>query len=123
MRQVLRLVVESEPDLSVVGTARDAESAIAAVPVVTPDIVLMDLQLPGLSGIEATRELSSQHPLVRVVVLSASCSRALVSRALAVGAWGYLLKEGSPEELLSGIRDVADGRRTLAAGARAVLEA
>lgn len=123
MRQVLQLVVESEPDLSVVGTARDAESAIAAVPVVSPDIVLMDVQLPGINGIEATHELSSLHPLVRVVVLSASCSHALVSGALAVGAWGYLLKEGSPEDLLAGIRAVVDGRRTLAAGARAVLEA
>lgn len=121
MRQVLELVVQSEPDLSVVGTARDAESAFAAVELTAPDIVLMDVDLPGMDGIAATRTLAARHPLVRVVVLSASCTRALVNDAIAAGAWGYLVKAGPPEELIDGIREVRRGRRSLAPSARALL--
>jgi DNA-binding NarL/FixJ family response regulator len=123
MRQVLRVVVEGEPDLCVVGSASDAESALAVIDELTPDVVLMDLELPGMNGIEATRQLVSVHPLVRVVMLSASCSRALVVGALTAGASGYLLKEGPPEQLLNGIRDVVCGHRPLAPTARALLDA
>lgn len=123
MRQVLEMVVDAEPDLSVVGSAADASLALAIVPDVAPDIVLMDLELPGMDGIEATRRLAREHPMVRVVMLSASCTQSGVADALGAGAWGYLLKEGAPEELLGGIREVVSGHRSLAANARAVLEA
>jgi DNA-binding NarL/FixJ family response regulator len=122
MRQVLGFVVESEPDLSVVGAARDAESAFTAVAETSPDIVLMDLTLPGMDGIAATRTLVSRHPLVRVVMLSASCTRVLVFDALGAGAWGYFVKDGPLEELLHGIREVSEGRRCLAASAQALLD-
>ena len=121
MRDVLDFVVGSQPDLSVVGSARDAESAFTSVEETSPDVVLMDLDLPGMDGIAATRELASRQPLVRVVMLSASCTRVLVTDALAAGAWGYFVKEGPPEELLHGIREVGRGRRTLATSARALL--
>lgn len=122
MREVLECAVESAPDLSVVGAARDAESAFTAVEETSPDIVLMDLALPGMDGIAATRTLVHQHPLVRVMVLSASCTRALVFDALAAGAWGYFVKAGPLEELLHGIREVSEGRRCLAATAQALLD-
>lgn len=123
MRQVLELVLDSEPDLSVVGTTPDAETALAILGSLLPQVVLMDLDLPGMDGIEATRQVALHHPLVRVVVLSASCTRSLVAAALDAGAWGYLLKEEPVDRLLAGIRAVCDGERTLAAPARALLDA
>ena len=123
MCEVLEFVVQSEPDLSVVGTACDAESALAAVEWALPDIVVMDVHLRGMDGIAATRALTSCHPEVRVVMLSASCTRTLVIDSFAAGAWGYLVKAGSPEELLSGIREVSQGRRSLAPSVQALLQA
>jgi len=121
MRQVLEIVVESDPDLSVVGTATCAESAFTVVDETSPDVVLMDLDMTGMDGISATRALALRHPLVRVVILSASCTRALVTDALAAGAWGYFVKEGSPHELLRGIHDVHRGQRALALSAQALV--
>lgn len=122
MCEVLEFVVQLEPDLSVVGTAPDAESALAAVEWALPDIVVMDVGLRGMDGITATRELTFRHPDVRVVMLSASCTRTLVTDSLAAGAWGYLVKAGPPEELITAIREVSQGRRSLAPSARALLE-
>lgn len=122
LRQVLELALDAEPDLRVVGASANAESALPAVAALLPDLVLMDLDLPGMDGIEATRQMSRRHPLVRVVVLTASCSRGLVVAALDAGAWGYLLKEDPLDQLLASIRAVRDGRRPLAAAARTLLE-
>ena len=122
MCEVLEFVVQLEPDLNVVGTAPDAESALAAVEWALPDIVVMDVGLGGMDGIAATRELTFRHPDVRVVMLSASCTRTLVTDSFAAGAWGYLVKTGPPEELITAIREVSQGRRSLAPSARALLE-
>ena len=122
MCEVLEFVVQLEPDISVVATAPDAESAFATVEWALPDIVVMDIHLRSMDGIAATRELASRHPEVRVVMLSASCTRALVTDSFAAGAWGYLVKAGPPDELISAIREVSQGRRSLAPSARALLE-
>lgn len=122
MCEVLEFVVQMERDLRVVGTTPDAESAFAAVEWALPDVVLMDIHLRGMDGIAATRELTSRHPDLRVVMLSASCTRTLVTDSFAAGAWGYLVKAGPPEELINAIREVSQGRRSLAPSARALLE-
>lgn len=122
LRQVLELALDAEPDLLVVGASPDAESALAAVADLRPDVVLMDLDLPGMDGIEATRQLTLRHPHVRVAVLTGACTRGLVVAALEAGARGYLLKEDPLDQLLASIRAVGEGRRPIAAAARALLE-
>lgn len=122
LRQVLELALDAEPDLLVVGASPDAESALADVGTLRPDVVLMDLDLPGMDGIEATRRMTLHHPRVRVVVLTGACTRGLVTAALEAGARGYLLKEEPLDQLLANIRAVGEGRRPLAAAARALLE-
>src|SRR4051794_41078830 len=88
--------------ISVIGEAADGEEAVAAVGALRPDLVLMDLSMPRLSGTAATRRIHERHPDVRVVVLTSHIDRTDVLDALDAGAVGYLLKDSRPEELLSG---------------------
>jgi DNA-binding NarL/FixJ family response regulator len=89
--------------IEVVGEAGDGEEALAAVEVLRPDLVLMDLSMPGLGGRAATKRITEAHPGVRVVVLSSYSDRSDVLDALDAGASGYLVKDAPPEDLLSGI--------------------
>jgi two-component system response regulator NreC len=112
-RSGLRRLLESEPGLAVVGEASDGDQAIAALREAAPDVLLLDLVLPGLSGIEVLPALRAAAPHTRVLVLSMQDDPAYVRQAFRAGADGYLLKEGAASDLVEAIRDVADGRRYL----------
>ena len=102
-------LLEAVPDFSVAGVAVSGEEAVARATELRPDVVLMDLQLPGISGIEATRAIVGAHPEVRVLVLSLFEDEDSVFLALRAGARGYVLKDADEEELTGAIRAVARG--------------
>jgi DNA-binding NarL/FixJ family response regulator len=98
-----------EQGVQVVGEAPNGQTALRLVPELVPDVVIMDLNMPGLSGVETTRHLTGMAPLARVVVLTISVDDEDVMDAVMAGACGYLLKDSSIDELLAGIRAAADG--------------
>ena len=102
-------LLEAVPDFSVAGVAVSGEEAVARAVELRPDVVLMDLQLPGMSGIEATRSIVGAHPEVRVLVLSLFEDEDSVFLALRAGARGYVLKDADEDELTGAIRAVARG--------------
>ena len=111
VRAGFKMIIEAQPDLKVVGEARDGLEAVAAVRQLHPDVVLMDIRMPQLDGLEATRRLTTD-PLTqrsRVVVLTTYDSDEFVYEALRAGASGFLLKDAPAEELVSAIRVVAAG--------------
>ncbi len=108
VRDALAFVVAREPGLRLVATACDGEAALPLAQRNRPRVVVMDVQLPGCDGVEATRDLCTHLPDVRVVILSASCTRQLVRRAFAAGACGYLVKGGSPQLVVDAIRRAAE---------------
>ncbi|WP_315096956.1 response regulator transcription factor [uncultured Cellulomonas sp.] len=109
LRMGFRLVIESEPDLQVVGEASDGRSALHQVAALAPDVVLMDIRMRGMDGIEATRRLVAEHPAARVLVLTTFDVDEYAFAALRSGASGFLLKNARPEELVDAIRTVASG--------------
>jgi DNA-binding NarL/FixJ family response regulator len=113
MREGLRTLVDAAPDLRVVGAAADGEQALELVASTAPDVVLMDLSMPTLDGIAATRRISAEHPEVQVLVLTSFADGDRVMDALDAGATGYILKDAEPRELLAAIRAIADGRSPL----------
>jgi DNA-binding NarL/FixJ family response regulator len=114
VRQGLVGMLEAEPDVAVVGTAADGAQALAEVGRSRPDVVLMDLRLPGLDGVAATERIAADHPGTRVVVLTTYDSDADIVRAVAAGASGYLLKDVALETLADAIRAAARGETVLA---------
>ena len=113
VRQGLRVLLDAEPDLSVVAEATDGIAAVETAAQVKPDIVVMDVMLPGLNGIEATRQIAKRVPGSRVVVLSMYTDESYVLRALKNGAYGYVLKSASVGDLIRAIREALAGRRYL----------
>jgi DNA-binding NarL/FixJ family response regulator len=109
MRAGLRAVLRSDPEVEVVGEAATGRSAVAAVRTRRPDVVLMDVRMPDLDGIAATREVLAVSPDVRVVILTTFEQDDYIFGALSAGASGFLLKRTSPEELLAAIHAVAAG--------------
>ena len=105
-----------EAGFDVVATAGDGAEAVRRVPATRPDVVLLDLQLPGLDGVAATREILAASPATRVLVLSASGEQADVLEAVKAGAAGYLVKSASREELLDALRRTAAGEAVFTAG-------
>lgn len=99
-----------ECGVDVVREVANGDAAIRAVAETAPDVVLMDLSMPGVNGVEATRRLSELFPMSRVVMLSVSAEESDVVNAMHAGATGYLLKESPPEEVIAAIRDAAAGR-------------
>ncbi|CAN5513864.1 response regulator transcription factor [soil metagenome] len=112
-RRGLALVLEPEDDMEVVGEAADTAAAIAAVDELQPDVVLMDLRMPGGGGLAATRSIKAAHPDVKVVVLTVSDDDADLFEAVKAGAVGYLLKEVSIEEVGDAVRTAAAGNSLL----------
>jgi DNA-binding NarL/FixJ family response regulator len=98
-----------EQGVQIVGEAANGQTALRLVPELVPDIVIMDLNMPGLSGVETTRHLTGMAPLARVVVLTISVEDDDIMDAVMAGACGYLLKDSSIDELLAGIRAAAAG--------------
>ncbi|WP_250446102.1 response regulator transcription factor [Actinotalea sp. C106] len=114
VRVGFRLVIESEPDLTVVGEAADGRVALEQVAALAPDVVLMDIRMPGMDGIEATRRVVAAHPGSRVLVLTTFDVDDLAFAALRSGASGFLLKSARPDELVDAIRTVAAGTAVVA---------
>ncbi len=127
IRHGLRLIIESEPDMRVVGEAADGSEAIDRVRMLRPDIVLMDVQMPGVDGLEATRRLLAERRDAsgpRVVMLTTFDLDEYVFEALRAGASGFLLKNAPAEDLVAAIRTIAEGDALLApAVTRRVVEA
>jgi DNA-binding NarL/FixJ family response regulator len=109
MRAGLAMIVEQTPDLTVVGEAEDGRQAVTSARRVRPDVVLMDVRMPILDGIEATREITSVPDPPRVIILTTFELDEYVFNALQAGASGFLLKRTPPEQLIDGIRVVAAG--------------
>ena len=124
VRNGLVQLLRSHPDLDVVASAGDGDEAIAVCVEHHPDVALMDLSMPGMGGIEATRRITEQAPGVQVVVLTSFMDRERIVDALNAGAIGYLLKDAEPEELIRGIHAAARGESPLdPRAARAMLAA
>jgi DNA-binding NarL/FixJ family response regulator len=123
VRVGLGKILESEPDMEVVGEAGDGEDAIAAARRLRPDVVLMDIRMPVLDGIEATRRIVAAQPGTRVLILTTFGLDGYVFDALRAGASGFMLKDAPPEEIAAAVRIVARGEALLApAVTRAVVE-
>jgi DNA-binding NarL/FixJ family response regulator len=114
MRMAFRMVIESQPDLSVAGEAANGLEAIAAVQAMQPDVLLMDVRMPDLDGVEATRRIVSSGSNARVIILTTFDLDEYVYAALRAGASGFLLKDAQPADLLSAIRAVASGDAVVA---------
>jgi len=110
MRTGLRLVLERQADFTVVGEASDGREAVALVQREAPEVLVMDIGMPNLNGIEAARQVAAAAPQVAVVILSMHSDEAYVLRALKAGARGYLLKESAESDLIAAIRAVHAGK-------------
>jgi DNA-binding NarL/FixJ family response regulator len=111
--ELLALALEGQPSLRYVGHAHTTAQALEMVPRLRPDVVLMDIQLPDVDGLVATERLLARHPHIRVVVLSAHTDAALVARAVAVGAAGFLTKNGALGDVLHALHTAAGGGMTV----------
>ncbi len=109
MREGLRVLLELEPGLEVVGEAGNGKEALEAYAALRPDVVLMDVRMPEMDGVEATRRLRERHPEARIIILTTFDDDAYVFEGLRAGALGYLLKDVSGGELAEAIRMVMAG--------------
>jgi|SRR3954451_544973 DNA-binding NarL/FixJ family response regulator len=114
VRAGLQQLLGAEEDIVVVGAARDGDEAVSLAVAAGADVVLMDLSMPVLDGVEATRRLQAEAPDVQVVVLTSFADRDRILAALDAGATGYLLKDSEPYELLAGVRAAHRGESPLA---------
>lgn len=111
--QGLGRLLEAEDGIDVVGTAADGTEAVAAVAALEPDVVVMDLSMPNVDGVEATRRIAERHPRVRVLVLTSFAEGERVAAAIEAGAAGYALKDAEPDDLVRAIEAVARGEAPL----------
>jgi two-component system response regulator NreC len=111
VRSGLRLLLDAQADLKVVGEAGDMRSAVFEARALKPDVILMDVVMPGASGIEATTAVLKEAPEAKVLVLSMQDDPRYVREAFSAGARGYVLKEGADAELVDAVREVAAGGR------------
>jgi DNA-binding NarL/FixJ family response regulator len=116
LRDGLRRLLEANEDIRVVDAVGDGRAAVDRAGALAPDIVVMDVAMPGLNGIEATREILDRAPATGVVILSMHASPEVVRQALRAGARGYLLKESAGDEVVLAVRAVAAGGRYLGEG-------
>ncbi|SDO92485.1 two component transcriptional regulator, LuxR family [Microbacterium testaceum StLB037] len=113
VRHALRIFVDTSGDMEVVGEATDGDEAVALAAQLLPDVVLMDLQMPRVSGIEATRRIMRVTSEVRVLAVTTFSTERHVVPALRAGASGYLVKDTDPDDILNAIREVAAGRSAM----------
>ena len=121
MRMGLKALIDVQPDLKVVGEADDGEAAVRAAAELRPDVVVMDLAMPGVDGAEATKRILDANPDAKIVILTAFADSADVGRALACGARGAQMKGTPAEDLLEAIRVVRDGFEAVAPEIRRLL--
>lgn len=110
VRAGISLMIGQQPDMEIVGEANDGRGAVELAKKVCPNIVLMDISMPDLNGIDATRQITTQTPAPRVIALTGHADRRAVVDALRAGALGYVVKNAPPEELMVAIRTVAEGK-------------
>src|SRR5580700_6136343 len=110
MRKGLRLLLESQPEFTVVAEAADGREAVEQAEATSPDVVVLDIAMPNLSGIEAAQRIIAQRPSTSVVILSMHSDEGYVLRALKAGAKGYLLKDSVEGDLIQAIKTVAQGK-------------
>jgi DNA-binding NarL/FixJ family response regulator len=115
VRQGLRGFLETEPEFIIVGEAANGVDACTVVEELQPDVLIVDLIMPGLDGLEVTQHVTRHCPNIRVIILSMHGDEASVQKALASGAAGYVLKDSTAGDLVRAIRDVVAGRRYLSA--------
>ena len=113
VRQGMRALLEAEPDFRLVGEAGDGLETVQLVERLRPDVLVLDLMMPGLNGLEVTRQVGKRSPQTQVVILSMHANEAYVLEALRNGAVGYVLKDASVTELVQAVREVTAGRRYL----------
>jgi DNA-binding NarL/FixJ family response regulator len=109
IRQSLEALVNTAPDCRCVGSWSTAEEALRALSQQSPDVVLMDIQLPNMSGVECTAQLKEQLPAAQIIMVTVYEDPDRIFRALRAGACGYLLKRSTPEQIIAAIRDVHEG--------------
>lgn len=109
VREGLKSLINAQPGMSVVGEAADGLIACQQVPVLKPDVVVMDVSMPGLSGSQATARLRQECPSAKVLALTVHEDKGYIRQLLAAGAFGYVLKRAAPEELIHAIRSVSTG--------------
>src|SRR5262245_54103835 len=110
IRDGLKLLLTLERDIEVVGVAADGREAVELTTRLAPDIVLMDLKMPGMNGVEATRQILRQHPQTKILVLTTYDRDEWLFEALRIGAAGYLLKDSPREDLVKALRGTLEGK-------------
>jgi DNA-binding NarL/FixJ family response regulator len=110
MRNGLRLLLERQPHLEVIGEAADGRQAVALSESANPDVVVMDIAMPNLNGIEATRQIVNRNPRTAIAILSMHSDESYVIRALKAGARAYLLKDSAEADLLAAVRALTEGK-------------
>jgi DNA-binding NarL/FixJ family response regulator len=124
VRDGLKRLLDSAEGIEVVATAGDGVEAVALAEDARPDVVLMDLSMPGMGGVAATQQLTARHPDARVVILTTFADQRRILDALSAGAAGYILKDASPDEVIASVRAVVAGGAPLdPKAARVVLDA
>jgi DNA-binding NarL/FixJ family response regulator len=113
VRKGIRALLATKRDIQVVGEARDGAEALAQAQTLHPDVILMDLMMPKMNGVQATRAITAGQPQTRILVLTSFAADEQVFPAIQAGALGYLLKDSSPQELLQAIRQVFRGEPSL----------
>ena len=113
VREGVRALLDSQEDFAVIGQAGDGLITVDLVERLRPDVLLLDLMMPGLNGLEVSRQVAQRSPKTRIVIFSMHTNEPYVLAALRNGAAGYILKEGSSDELVRGLREVAAGHRYL----------
>ena len=113
VREGLRALITTEPDMIIAGEAADGENAVVAFRELRPDVTLLDMVMPRMDGVEALKQILSEFPGARILILTSFSEDEMVFPAIKSGALGYLLKESSPEELIRAIRSVNRGEASL----------
>ncbi len=109
IRQGIRMLLSTEADIEVAGEAGDGREALALVEKIRPQVILMDVRMPGMDGVAATREISARYPEIGIIILTTFDDEAYIFEGLRAGARGYLLKDISSEEMAAAVRVVASG--------------
>lgn len=123
LAEALKIAIDAQPDLRCVGAAGTTDEALRLADVLRPDVVLMDIHLPGADGIDGTRRMKARHPAARVFILTADASPEQFAGALDAGAAGFLAKDGPFRDVLEAIRTRPGGRAMVAGGTFAALTA
>lgn len=113
LRDGLKMILEEKSDISVIGTATNGLTAIEKADQLDPDVIIMDISMPKMNGLEATTRIKDRHPEIEILILSMKYSREDILRALKAGAVGYILKESASKEVVQAVRAANSGHRFL----------